>query len=109
MAKIKKKMENSIIIVDEAHNLSARVRDHLSSTLNSFVLGKAEQEMAAMGIEHLGLAEQFGEWAEKTLGELGRNNENPGRRTTEFAIGKADFDRFLADKKIRCWRFDRES
>ncbi len=99
LAKIKKKMENSIIIVDEAHNLSARVRDHLSSTLNSFVLGKAEQEMAAMGIEHLGLAEQFGEWAEKTLGELGRNNENPGRRTTEFAIGKADFDRFLADKK----------
>ena len=96
LAKIKKKMENSIIIVDEAHNLSARVRDHLSSTLNSFILGKAEQEMAAMGIEHLGLAEQFEEWAEKVLGGLDDANN---RGTTELAIGKADFDRFLADRK----------
>ncbi|MBN2095172.1 MAG: ATP-dependent DNA helicase [Candidatus Aenigmarchaeota archaeon] len=44
LAKINKKLENSIVIVDEAHQLPSRVRDLISSKLTEYVLDKAAQE-----------------------------------------------------------------
>jgi DNA excision repair protein ERCC-2 len=44
LAKINKKLEESIIIVDEAHQLPSRVRDLISTKLTEYVLEKASQE-----------------------------------------------------------------
>ncbi|MBI5051607.1 ATP-dependent DNA helicase, partial [Candidatus Micrarchaeota archaeon] len=67
LLKIKKKIENSIIIVDEAHNLPKRVRDHLSSTITTFMLSRAEKEMALVGAEKTELYVDFCKWAKQTL------------------------------------------
>ncbi len=42
--KMNKKMEKSIIIVDEAHNLPSRIRNHLSSKMSSRILELAKEE-----------------------------------------------------------------
>ncbi|MFT4250084.1 MAG: ATP-dependent DNA helicase [Candidatus Woesearchaeota archaeon] len=44
LAKIGKSLEESIIIVDEAHNLPERIKDLASSRLSTFVLDRAVQE-----------------------------------------------------------------
>ena len=44
LMKINKELENSIVIVDEAHQLPHRVRSHLSSKLTTYILDKAWKE-----------------------------------------------------------------
>lgn len=44
LAKIDKKLEDSIIIVDEAHQLPGRSRDLISSKLTSYILNRAVKE-----------------------------------------------------------------
>jgi DNA excision repair protein ERCC-2 len=46
LAKLGKTLEESIIIVDEAHNLPDRIKDLASSKLSTFVLDRAFQEAA---------------------------------------------------------------
>lgn len=45
LQKTKKKLENSIIVVDEAHNLPERVRALLSSTVSVYSLERAAEEL----------------------------------------------------------------
>jgi DNA excision repair protein ERCC-2 len=68
LAKIKKKPSNSIIIVDEAHNLAKRVRDQLSFSTNSFLLSKMDKELKALGLKS-NIASKFNRWAKYNLGE----------------------------------------
>jgi DNA excision repair protein ERCC-2 len=49
LAKTKKKLKRSIIVVDEAHNLPGRVRAMLSQSLSTLVLEKAADEMLKIG------------------------------------------------------------
>jgi DNA excision repair protein ERCC-2 len=51
LSKIDKELENSIIIVDEAHQLPGRARDLLSSRLTTFVLRSAYKEAREMESE----------------------------------------------------------
>jgi len=53
LPKIKAKLEDSIIIVDEAHNLSERIRRLMSSSVNTFSLLKAEEELKKMNCREL--------------------------------------------------------
>jgi len=69
LLKTKKKLENSIVIVDEAHNLARRVREHLSSSISSYVFRRAEKEMRFLGAEILPLEQRFSEWAKERLGK----------------------------------------
>lgn len=46
LAKLNKTLEESIIIIDEAHNLPDRIKDLASSRLSTFVLDRAFQEAA---------------------------------------------------------------
>ncbi|MBI4896433.1 MAG: ATP-dependent DNA helicase [Candidatus Aenigmarchaeota archaeon] len=48
-----KQLENAIIIVDEAHNLGARIRDLLSRKLTSFSIRAAQQEAEQAGLRDL--------------------------------------------------------
>ncbi|MEM0360800.1 MAG: ATP-dependent DNA helicase, partial [Candidatus Diapherotrites archaeon] len=51
LQKAKKKLENSIVVVDEAHNLPERVRALLSSTVSVFSIEKAMEELERLGRE----------------------------------------------------------
>lgn len=84
LVKTKKKMENSIIILDEAHNLPGRVREHLSSSFNSAMAVRMDKEMRAVGLK-LEFAKEFCEWASETL-----------RGEPEALVEKEKFDSALA-------------
>jgi len=49
LAKIDKKLDEAIIIVDEGHNLPVRVRDLASDKLSSYILNRALKEAKKMG------------------------------------------------------------
>lgn len=82
LLKMKKSIDRSIIIVDEAHNLGKRVREHISSTVNSYIMKRAEKELRSMGLLDAGFATKFDKWAgerlkdnkEKIVSQLGFNN-----------------------------------
>jgi DNA excision repair protein ERCC-2 len=56
LTRLKKEIRNSIIIVDEGHNLPGRIRDILSVKLNSIILGRAAREARAYRFDELSLA-----------------------------------------------------
>lgn len=84
LKKINKRVDKSIIIIDEAHNLARRMRDNLSSTINSFILKRAENETRLAGTENIKFEKPFSEWADRLL---------EGKK--ERLISKTDFDGFL--------------
>jgi DNA excision repair protein ERCC-2 len=85
LLKTKKQLEKSIIIIDEAHNLAKRVREHLSSTITSHTLRRVEKEMKLIGLEPIDISHEFDRWAKEKL-----NNAN------EVLISKEMFDEFLS-------------
>jgi len=85
LMKTGKTIEDSIVIIDEAHNLAGRVRDYLSLTITSRMLKKAEKEMRIFDFDPEDMAETFEDWAENLLGTK-----------DEVVIGKSDFLEFLS-------------
>jgi len=71
LRKTGKKIEDLVVVVDEAHNIAPRVREHMSSTINSLMLSRAAKEAKSLGgtLELRGMAAKFDEWAEGKLGE----------------------------------------
>ncbi len=67
LKKSKKSIEESIIIVDEAHNLPSRVRNHLSKSLNDFMLERVDKELEYLGVEKLKIASPFRKWIKEKL------------------------------------------
>lgn len=53
LARLGKKLEDCIIIVDEAHNLPERLRKIMSSSLSGFVIKKAEEEAIKLNNQEL--------------------------------------------------------
>ncbi|MCP4648218.1 MAG: ATP-dependent DNA helicase [bacterium] len=68
LLKTKKKLSNSIIIVDEAHNLAKRVRDQLSVSTNTFLQKKLDKELRALGLKS-NFENKFNRWAKHELGK----------------------------------------
>jgi len=69
MARIDKRVEDSIVIIDEAHNLGSRARSYLSITVTSKIIRRAEKELGMFGFESEMLYERFEEWANAVLGK----------------------------------------
>ncbi|MBI5227641.1 ATP-dependent DNA helicase [Candidatus Micrarchaeota archaeon] len=67
LTKIKKRIEDSIIIIDEAHNLAARVRSSLSSNVGSLTFKRMEKEMRFVGLDSGPVEEEFGRWSNELL------------------------------------------
>ncbi len=63
LSKVKKRLEDSIVIVDEAHNLASRVRSSLSYTVSDFTMMRVVKEMRFLGLDSGPIAEEFGVWA----------------------------------------------
>lgn len=68
LLKTKKRIENSIIIIDEAHNLAPRIRDSMSKSINSFTFSKVSKEMQFLGLDAGPIEEEFQKWATELLG-----------------------------------------
>jgi len=85
LSKVKKRVEDSIIIIDEAHNLAHRVRDSLSNTVNTFTFRRMIYEMRSLGLDAGPVEEEFAKWAEKLLG-----------KEKERIISPYSFEEFLA-------------
>ena len=84
LLKTKKRLEKSIIIVDEAHNLPKRVREQLSTTINSFMMRRVDKEMKQLGLESPKMEKTFNEWAKEKIKERG-----------EMLVSKEDFSSFV--------------
>jgi len=69
LTKIKKRVEDSIIIIDEAHNLAARVRDSMSNSVNTFTFKRMMNETRSLGLDSGPMEEEFSKWAGKMLGK----------------------------------------
>lgn len=69
LTKIKKRVEDSIIIIDEAHNLAHRVRDSMSNSVNSFTFRRMMNEMRSLELDSGPMEEEFAKWAGKLLGK----------------------------------------
>lgn len=68
-ARMEKRIEDSIVIVDEAHNLAKRARSYLSFTVTSNMIRKAEKELRFFGFESEDLTGKFQIWADDVLGK----------------------------------------
>ena len=71
LSKIKKRVEDSIIIIDEAHNLAQRVRDSLSSRVGTFTFTRMAKEMRYLGLDAGPVKEEFELWGDSMLGKEG--------------------------------------
>ncbi|MDD5339618.1 MAG: ATP-dependent DNA helicase [Candidatus ainarchaeum sp.] len=67
LAKVKKRLEDSIVIIDEAHNLASRVRESMSSSVNGFTFMRVRKEMRSLGMDAGPVDEVFALWAERIL------------------------------------------
>ncbi len=85
LMKIRKRIEDSVIIVDEAHNLAPRVRSSLSRNISTFAFARAAKEMRYMGLDAGPIEEEFRSWGSEILG--GSN---------ERLVSADDFLSFLA-------------
>ncbi|MEK6899998.1 MAG: helicase C-terminal domain-containing protein, partial [Nanoarchaeota archaeon] len=91
LAKLEISLEDIILIVDEGHNLPARITDMVSSTLSSITLKNAVMEAKKFGYNGLLF------WLQELMRILTQLNElnNPSGNTYEFSkeklISKQDF------------------
>ena len=69
LMKVKKRIEDSIVIVDEAHNLAPRIRGSLSRSINSFTFARMAKEMRFLGLDAGPVEEEFARWGAEMLGD----------------------------------------
>lgn len=69
LMKVKKRIEDSVVIIDEAHNLNSRVRSSLSSTVSNLTFLRMEKEMRYLGLDSGPVEEEFIKWARKTISD----------------------------------------
>ncbi|MEA1924589.1 MAG: ATP-dependent DNA helicase, partial [Candidatus Altiarchaeota archaeon] len=91
LSKLKKNLENSILVVDEAHNLPERVRSLLSNNLTEKQLSRAIKEAHFTGYEEK--ADDYGE-LQSILKQLGQGVKRGGERL----VGKDEFISLLEEK-----------
>jgi DNA excision repair protein ERCC-2 len=67
LMKVKKRIEDSIVIVDEAHNLASRIRGSLSHSINTFTFARMSKEMRFLGLDAGPVEEEFIKWSAARL------------------------------------------
>ena len=86
LLKVKKRIEDSIIIIDEAHNLASRVRASMSSSVNSFTFMRVRKEMRSLGMDAGPVDEEFALWGARILGRDEERIISPGS-LNDFVAG----------------------
>ncbi len=91
LSKLNKKLENAVLVVDEAHNLPERVRSLLSNNLTEKQLSRAIREARFMGQE--GTAEDY-MGLQSILKHLGAGVRKEGERL----VGRGEFISLVEDR-----------
>ncbi len=92
LSKMRRRMDQLIVIVDEAHNLPQRVREHLSSSFNIFMCKRVEQEMKEMNEHCPPLAERMKRWAAERISKNTEVEVSKDEIKTIFDFGLDDDD-----------------
>ena len=98
LLKIKKELENIILVIDEAHNLPNRIRELLTQKISSQIIENAKKEAAKYGhnatMENLGIVEN-------AIFEAGREIESEGTITKNSLIDEMNkskkYDEIIAE------------
>lgn len=77
LSKLEKNLENSIIIIDEAHNLPDRIREILSYSISKFTINRAIKEASFL---HYDTLKETLKYINIILRELSRNMEKNSER-----------------------------
>jgi DNA excision repair protein ERCC-2 len=70
LMKTKKRIEDSVLIIDEAHNLAPRIRNFLSRSIGTTTFSRMSREMELLGLDAGPVEEEFQRWASEVLGDL---------------------------------------
>ncbi len=84
LMKIKKRIDDSIIIIDEAHNLAQRVRSSLSRSISNLTFLRVHKEMQYISLDAGPLEQEFLKWAKELLDDR-----------SEMTIAAFEFDFFI--------------
>ncbi|MFH1521194.1 MAG: helicase C-terminal domain-containing protein [Candidatus Micrarchaeota archaeon] len=76
LTKIKKQIDRSIVIVDEAHNLASRIRSSMSRNISSFTFARAVKEMRSLKFDPRSLDDNFENWANSLIGNSNERTIN---------------------------------
>ncbi len=101
LARLEKMVENSVVIVDEAHNLPAIAREMQGATLKLKTIERAAQEAKAMQSEELeralsSFAREYAGLKRKLLGKVGEVFVEPQELEEIAGRGLEEFSRSLA-------------
>ncbi len=91
LLRIKKELEDCIIIIDEAQNLPDRIRNVLSSKISNFSINSAIRE--ARKFEDLEIASDI-----SSIGEVLEELSNELKENKEMYVRKEDFIRIVSEK-----------
>jgi DNA excision repair protein ERCC-2 len=69
MMKLKKRIEDSVLIIDEAHNLASRIRSSLSRSISNFTFIRMAKEMQIVGLDAGPVDDEFTKWSQEILGD----------------------------------------
>ncbi|HSB47771.1 MAG TPA: ATP-dependent DNA helicase [Candidatus Bilamarchaeum sp.] len=67
LMKIKKRVEDAVVIVDEAHNLAPRIRSSMSRSINTFTFARMGKEMRFLGLDAGPVEEEWVRWGATRL------------------------------------------
>lgn len=84
LLKIKKRIEDSIVIIDEGHNLASRIRSSLSRSINNITFSRMQKEMQLISLDAGPVESEFVKWAKELLSEK-----------EEIIIAAFEFDFFI--------------
>jgi DNA excision repair protein ERCC-2 len=95
LSKVKKRVEDSVVIIDEAHNLANRVRGSLSRSVGTQTFRRMIKEMRFLGLDEGPMDEEFCSWASKTM-EKRKVNDRWNIRKDECVVSRDDFNDFFS-------------
>jgi DNA excision repair protein ERCC-2 len=104
LSKVKKRVEDSVVIIDEAHNLANRVRGSLSYSVGTQTFRRMIKEMRFLGLNEGPMDEEFSSWAQGIMADKKRINppRSPGGNgiyhsdKDERILSQEDFSSFFS-------------
>ncbi len=99
LRKVSAELENSIIIVDEAHNLAERLRSMLSQSINEFTVEHAFKEAKRFKLDIDEELSLFKDFFTMKAEEFKSDNSNR-RRLNELLIDNSEIIDFIEERKF---------
>ena len=96
LSKVKKRVEDSVVIIDEAHNLANRVRGSLSHSIGTQAFRRMIQEMRFLQLNEGPMDEEFCAWAQSIMEKSDRPHGKYNSDKDECVVSQDSFDSFFS-------------